>query len=81
MSEETDELFYIQDTRNYVGNSVLWWRENGAGYTTNLDEALKVPRKRALQMQLDRASDRAWPCEKVDKLATRQFDMQLFREI
>ena len=31
--------YYIQNAKQYVGNSVLWWRPHGAGYTTNLKEA------------------------------------------
>ncbi len=31
--------FYIMDTRQVVGNCVLWWCPDGAGYTTQLEEA------------------------------------------
>jgi len=31
--------FYILDTRQIVGNCALWWCPNGAGYTTQLEEA------------------------------------------
>jgi hypothetical protein len=72
----SERLFYIQDTRNYVGNSVLWWRINGEGYTTNLAEAHKVPGS-----WKGRETDVLWPCADVDALSTRQFDMQLFREL
>lgn len=34
-----DKLFYLQDSRSYVGNDVLWWARNGAGYTTDLSKA------------------------------------------
>lgn len=33
------KMFFLQNTRNYVGNSVLWWCPGGAGYTPELDEA------------------------------------------
>lgn len=25
------QFYYIQDSRHYVGNSVLWWREDVGG--------------------------------------------------
>ena len=37
------DLYYIQDTRQCVGNSALWWREDG-GYTCDLRQAWKVNR-------------------------------------
>ena len=72
----SEQLFYIQDTRTYCGNSVMWWRINGHGYTSNLAEAEKVP-----VTWIGRQTDRLWPCDEIDARATRQFDMQLFREI
>ena len=71
-----EDLYYIQDTRTYVGNSVMWWRVDGHGYTPNLDEAWKVP-----ATWRGRDTDKLWPCKEIDARATRQFDMQLFREI
>lgn len=71
-----EPLFYIQDTRTYCGNSVMWWRVDGAGYTTNLNEAWKVPAS-----WKGRDTDKLWPCEEVNARATLQFDMQRFREI
>lgn len=71
-----EDMYYIQDARNYVGNSVLWWRKEGAGYTTDLDEAMIVDSK-----WKGRESDILWPCSAIDKLATKQFDMQKLREI
>lgn len=32
-------MFYILDNRSAVGNCALLWCPNGAGYTTQLDEA------------------------------------------
>ncbi len=70
------DLYYIQDTRSYEGNSVFWWRENGHGYTPNLKDAWKVP-----ATWKGRDTDVLWPCAEIDKKATLQFDMQLLREI
>ena len=75
-TESTDDLYYIQDTRNYVGNGVLWWRVEGQGYCTDLNEAWKVPAD-----WKGRDTDKLWPCAAIDALATRQFDMQKFRQI
>lgn len=41
-AQDQGPLFYIQDTRQTVGNAVLWWRVNGQGYTCNLDDAWLV---------------------------------------
>lgn len=75
-NEPGPRMYYIQDTRTYVGNSVMWWRKNGEGYTTNLEEAWKVP-----GTWKGRDTDKLWPCDEIDKRATLQFDMQLLREI
>jgi hypothetical protein len=31
--------YYLIDTRNPIGNCALFWRPNGAGYTTDLKDA------------------------------------------
>jgi len=37
------QLYYIQDKRQVVGNSVLWWGKNSRGYVTELEEAGLYP--------------------------------------
>ncbi len=62
-----EELYYIQDTRSYCGNSCYWWRVDGQGYTTNLAEAWRVPRHEAEQIVHYRPDiDKAWPCSVID---------------
>lgn len=69
-------FYYIQDARGYTGNSARWWRENGAGYTTNLAEAMRVHGD-----WVGRDTDILWPVHEVDARSTRQFDAQNFRDI
>jgi len=37
------DLYYILDRSTPVGDYALWWKPNGRGYTTNLDEAGLYP--------------------------------------
>lgn len=69
------QFYYIQDSRSYLGNSVRWWRERGEGYTTNLDQAMKVTGD-----WVGRPSDILWPVDEIDALSQsiRQFDAQNF---
>lgn len=76
MYKAEEEIFYVQDNRSFVGNSVLWWRHEGAGYTTNLDEAMIVN-----QDWTGRSTDIKHSKLKIDQLATRQVDMQKLRKI
>ena len=43
-----DELFYLQDSRDYVGNDILWWGLGCNGYTTNLLKAETFTKEEAL---------------------------------
>src|SRR3989337_1378863 len=35
---DNEELYYLQDSRSYCGNCMMFWRKNDAGYTYNLDD-------------------------------------------
>lgn len=61
------KLFYIRDTRQIVGNCVLWWGINRAGYTTELDKAGKYTEDETRGL---RETDVPIPCEVADKAAT-----------
>lgn len=78
-SEDSGEqLYYVQDTRQYVGNCVLWWGKDRAGYTCHLSRAGLYTAEECVGM---RETDRAWPRELVERAASRMVDMQLLREL
>ncbi len=52
--------WYLQDTRDIVGDCVLWWRKGMAGYTTDLNEAHLFTRNEAYRQHENRASDVPW---------------------
>lgn len=58
--------FYIQDTRQYVGNCVLWWAHERKGYTTEIDKAGVFTEEEAHEITRNRKTDRAWPKDVVD---------------
>lgn len=68
------DLYYIQDTRQIVGNCALWWRKDGHGYTCNLDEAWKIDP--AVYGTPCRDTDVFRLCSEVDALAERHVDVQ-----
>jgi len=74
-----EELFYIQDSRQYVGNCMLWWGAKSRGYTCNLDLAGKYSRQEAEEICANRESEKMWPVAEIDALASRHVDMQNVR--
>lgn len=73
--EGLEDLYYIQDTRSYVGNSLLWWAAGGRGYTTHLDEAGKLTLEQAMKQHEARGTDLPWPVSQIDRLARQTVDM------
>ena len=70
------KLYYIQGTRQCVGNSALWWREGGHGYTCDLKQAWKVPLDKAKSY---RETDVPRLCSAMDALAETHVDVQYIR--
>ena len=65
-----------------VGNTVLWWRSGGHGYTTDLKDAGIFDENFALNQQKERPDiDEAWPVEQVVPLAKLQVDIQDLRAL
>ena len=64
--DELDE-WLIQDTRQIVGNCILWWGPDGSGYTTELKEAGRFTEAFA---KGQRESDRAIPLPIAKKFAS-----------
>lgn len=74
--EQVESLYYVQDSRSYVGNDMLWWRVGGMGYTTNLNEAGQFTAEQALDMQHSRKKDIPWPVPYINSKARSAVDMQ-----
>lgn len=80
MEGDAPDGFYLQDSRNYVGNCPMWWKEGG-GYTTNVDEAERWTADRARIQHQCRETDVPWPCAHVDALRRATIDFQYLGSI
>jgi len=71
-------MYYLQDARwsGMVGNCPSFWRPDGNGYTTNLDEAGRFTHEEAMAQHRSRSTDLPWLCSEVDKLRHPTVDVQ-----
>lgn len=72
----SEELYYLQDSRSFVGNCPMWWGLESRGYTTRIDQAQKYTKEQAFGQHACRETDIPWPCEVVDALVRPTVDMQ-----
>lgn len=63
-----DVLYFIQDSRQVVGNCALWWRVDAGGYTCELREAGLYSGVEAKSM---RTTDIAWPADAVRSIVVQ----------
>ena len=71
-----EQLFYLQDSRGYVGNDVLWWAKGCRGYTTDLSKAEVYDFEKVQRMHNSRETDVPWPKEYIDQRTRPAVDMQ-----
>ncbi len=66
IESENNKLYYIQ--KDYIGNSMCFYRENCEGYTINIKEAGKFNFDEACKIinSNDSYSVIAWECEYID---------------
>jgi hypothetical protein len=70
------DLFYLQDSRSYVGNDMLFWAKDGNGYTTDLRLAEVFTKEDAITRHRSRETDIPWPKEYIDARTRPAVDMQ-----
>lgn len=75
------QLFYIQDGRQVVGNCIVFWREDGQGYSSDLKQAWRIPYEKALAIEQGRESEILWPCDIIDAHAKIHIDIQDLRRL
>lgn len=73
------QLFYLQDSRSYVGNNVLWWAKGGNGYTTDLSKAQLYTKEEAVAQHEMRETDIPWPAEYIYAKSRPAVDMQYIK--
>lgn len=71
-----DDEFYLQDSRSYVGNDMLFWAKDGKGYTTDLRNAHLYTKQQALKRHESRETDIPWPKAYIDAKTRPAVDMQ-----
>jgi rubrerythrin len=74
-----EPLFYIQDSRHTVGNDMLWWRQDGKGYTTDMREAGVFTLEEAQRKHDNRDTDIPWPKAYIDGKTRPAVDVQYVR--
>lgn len=72
-------MYYIQDSRSYTGNCVMWWAKGG-GYTSDVSSAEVFTEEKAKAQEATRESDRPWPKGYIDGIAKPRVDMQYMRK-
>lgn len=70
------ELFYLQDSRSYVGNDMLFWAKDGKGYTTDLRQAEVFSKEDVITRHRCRETDIPWPKDYIDARTRPAVDMQ-----
>ncbi len=75
-----DEMFYVQDARSYVGNSILWWGLGNCGYVTQLKDAQKYTKSDILTQFSDgRETDIIWLASHVEQNIRTHVDSQYLK--
>jgi len=70
-----NQLYYMQDKRQYVGNSMYWWAKNSCGYTCDIRRAEVFTLDKAKKHSC-RDTDILWPKEYIDDRISHHIDMQ-----
>lgn len=68
------EMYYMQDSRMFLGNTVVWWAESG--YTANVQQAKLFTKEEADKQHTTRETDIPWPKAYIDAKTCPTVDMQ-----
>ncbi|SEN71791.1 hypothetical protein [Nitrosomonas marina] len=73
---QTGELYYMQDSRNILGNNMLFWRKGCQGYTQCIADAEVFTADEAIRQMISRRSDIPWRKDYIDGIASLSVDTQ-----
>lgn len=72
-------LFYIQHTKHYAGDYVLWWGPKQSGYTFDLEKVGLYTEEEAKKIEALRGQEKAWPEATVRRAATKAVSIGYLR--
>lgn len=72
----SDDEYYIQDSRDHVGNDMLFWAIDGKGYVTDMRKAHVYTKAEAVAQHERRITDIPWPKAYIDSKTRPAVDMQ-----
>lgn len=72
----SEEQYYLQDSRDYCGNDVLWWAKDCNGYVTDIRKAHVFTKTDAIEYHQSRITDIPWPKEYIDHKTRPAVDAQ-----
>lgn len=70
------DLYYIQDSREYVGNCVVFWGKNNSGYVCDITKAGLYTYEEAMSQHKSRHTDIPWLKEDVENALRTFCDVQ-----
>jgi hypothetical protein len=76
----SEPLFLLQDSRQLVGDCMVWWAQGGNGYTSDLSKAQRYTKDEASSMNRSRDSDVPWPENLIQSRSFPAVDMQNFKQ-
>jgi len=76
----SEQMYYVQDSRSYVGNSPLWWALGGGGYTCDIDKAELHTYDEAMALFESRNTDIPWKKEDVQQAVKSLVDSQYLKK-
>ena len=65
------EMYYIRN-EGYLGNALIWWKEDRRGYTCDINKAHKFTITEAVNICKIRSEDTFYKCSYIDNLSEAQ---------
>lgn len=79
LPDPPEPLYYLQYAKQWVGNDMLWWRQSGNGYTTDLRLAETYTAEQVTK-HIREGVDRPWLKHYIDTKTRPAVDMQYVKK-
>ncbi|MFZ6747256.1 hypothetical protein ACO0LC_28940 [Undibacterium sp. JH2W] len=75
-----EQLYYLQDSRSLTGACMMFWAQDGKGYTSDLRKAHVYTKDEAVSQHRSREADIPWPKAYIDAHKHRAVDHQHLKD-